>query len=140
MDELIVQYLAHGELPPSRTEARKVLLKSQRYVLTKGVLYRKSYLQPWLKCVTPEEGSYVLRELHEGICGNHVGPRVLAKNGMLSGYYWPTIFRDSVELVARYKSCQLHAPLHHTPTQEMIPLHSPWPFFQWGIDLLGPFP
>ncbi|XP_027103143.2 uncharacterized protein [Coffea arabica] len=95
----IVQYLAHGELPPSRVEARKVLLKSQKYVLTHGVLYRKSYLQPWLKCVTPEKGSYVLRELHEGICGNHVGPRVLAKKGMLAGYYWPTIFRDSAELV-----------------------------------------
>ncbi|XP_071902705.1 uncharacterized protein [Coffea arabica] len=136
----IVRYLAHRELPPSRVEARKVLLKSQKYVLTQGVLYRKSYLQPWLKCVTPEEGSYVLRELHESICGNHIGPRILAKKGMLAGYYWPTIFRDSAELVARCKSCQLNAPVHHTPTQEMIPLSSPWPFFQWGIDLLGPFP
>ncbi|XP_027099188.1 uncharacterized protein [Coffea arabica] len=136
----IVRYLAQGELPPSRIEARKILLKSQRYVLTHGVLYRKSYLQLWLKCVTPEEGGYVLRELHEGLCGNHVGPRVLAKKGMLAGYYWPTIFRDSAELVARCKSCQLHAPVHHAPTQEMILLHSPWPFFQWGIDLLGLFP
>nr|XP_027062904.1 uncharacterized protein LOC113689315 [Coffea arabica] len=97
----IVQYLAQGELPPSRVEARKVLLKSQKYVLTHEVLYRKSYMQPWLKCVTPEEGSYVLRELHESICGNHVGPRVLAKKEMLAGYYWPTIFRDSAELIAR---------------------------------------
>ncbi|XP_071907834.1 uncharacterized protein [Coffea arabica] len=136
----IVRYLAQGELPPSRIEARKILLKSQRYTLVQGVLYRKSYLQPWLRCITPEEGSYVLRELHEGICGNHVGSRVLAKKGMLAGYYWPTIFRDSTELVARCKSCQLHAPVHHAPTREMIPLHSPWPFFQWGIDLLGPFP
>ncbi|XP_027166658.1 uncharacterized protein LOC113766692 [Coffea eugenioides] len=138
--EPIIQYLVRGELPSNRTEARKILIKSQKYALTHGVLYRKSYLQPWLRCVTPEEGSYVLRELHEGICGNHVGPRVLAKKGMLAGYYWPTIFRDSAELVARCRSCQLHAPIHHTPTQEMIPLSSPWPFFQWGIDLLGPFP
>ncbi|XP_071927641.1 uncharacterized protein [Coffea arabica] len=136
----VIQYLAQGELPPDRTEARKILLKSQRYVLTQGILYRKSYLQPWLRCVTPEEGNYVLRELHEGICGNHVGPRVLAKKGMLAGYYWPTIFKDSAELVARCRSCQLHAPIHHAPTQELIPLSSPWPFFQWGIDLLGPFP
>nr|XP_027093762.1 protein NYNRIN-like [Coffea arabica] len=97
----IVRYLAQGELPPSRIEARKILLKSQKYTLAQGVLYRKSYLQPWLKCITPEEGGYVLRELHEGICGNHVGTRVLAKKGMLAGYYWPTIFRDSAELVAR---------------------------------------
>ncbi|CDO99984.1 unnamed protein product [Coffea canephora] len=135
----IVRYLASGELPSSRAEARRVLLRSRGYELSNGVLYKKSYLRPWLKCITPEEGNYILRELHEGICGSHVGPRVLAKKGMLSGYYWPTIFLDSADLVARCKSCQLHAPIHHAPTQEMIPLQSPWPFFQWGIDLLGPF-
>ncbi|XP_071920768.1 uncharacterized protein [Coffea arabica] len=136
----IVRYLASGELPPSRAEARRVLLRSRGYELSNGVLYKKSYLRPWLRCITPEEGNYILRELHEGICGNHVGPRILAKKGMLSGYYWPTIFLDSADLVARCKSCQLHAPIHHVPTQEMIPLQSPWPFFQWGVDLLGPFP
>ncbi|XP_071921925.1 uncharacterized protein [Coffea arabica] len=136
----IVRYLTSGELPSSKVEARKILLKSRGYVLTDGVLYRRSYLQPWLKCVTSAEGDYILRELHEGLCGNHVGPRVLAKKGMLSGYYWPTIFRDSTELVARCRSCQLHAPVNHAPTQEMIPLQSPWPFYQWGVDLLGPFP
>ncbi|XP_071907810.1 uncharacterized protein [Coffea arabica] len=136
----IVRYLANGELPPNRVEARRVLHRSRGYELSNGVLYKKSYLRPWLRCITPEEGNYILRELHEGICGNHVGPRVLAKKGMLSGYYWPTIFLDSADLVVRCKSCQLHAPIHHAPTQEIIPLQSPWPFFQWGIDLLGPFP
>nr|XP_027102165.1 uncharacterized protein LOC113723098 [Coffea arabica] len=138
MDPL-VRYLANGELPSSRVEARRILLKSRGYEFSNGVLYKKSYLRPWLRCVTPGEGEYILRELHEGICGNYVGPRVLAKKGMLSGYYWPTIFLDSAELVARCKSCQLHAPIHHAPTQEMAPLQSPWPFFQWGIDLMGPF-
>ncbi|XP_071912377.1 uncharacterized protein [Coffea arabica] len=70
----IVRYLTTGELPSSKIEARKILLKSQRCVLPDGVLYRKSYLRPWLKCVTPEEGGYILRGLHEGICENHVGP------------------------------------------------------------------
>ncbi|XP_027166642.1 uncharacterized protein LOC113766677 [Coffea eugenioides] len=82
----VVRYLASGELPPSRVEARRVLLRSQGYELSNGVLYKKSYLRPWLRCITPEEGDYILRELHEGICGNHVCPRVLAKKGMLSGY------------------------------------------------------
>ena len=121
----IMRYLANGELPSNKVETRKILLKSQRYILTNGVLYRKSYLRPWLKCVMPEAGGYILRELHEGICRNHVGPRVLAKKGMISGYYWPTIFWDSAELVARCRSCQLHAPVHHAPTQEMVLLQSP---------------
>ena len=29
----------------------------------------------------------------------------------------------------------------HTPTGgELNPLSSPWPFAQWGLDILGPFP
>ncbi|XP_071916134.1 uncharacterized protein [Coffea arabica] len=38
------------------------------------------------------------------------------------------------------RSCQLHVPVHHAPTQEMVPLQSLWSFFQWGVDLLGLFP
>ena len=33
---------------------------------------------PILKCVGREDASYVLREVHEGICGNHIGARALA--------------------------------------------------------------
>nr|XP_027086382.1 uncharacterized protein LOC113708109 [Coffea arabica] len=96
----VVRNRAYDQLKDSsRVEARRVLLKSRGYELSGGVLYKKSYLRPWLRCITPEEGDYILRELHEGICGNHVGPRVLAKKGMLSGYYWPTIFLDSAELI-----------------------------------------
>ena len=121
----ILQYLTSEELPLSKIEAHKVLLKSQRYALADGMLYRKSYLHHWLRCVTPEEGGYILRELHESICGNYIGPRVLAKKGMLSGYYWPTIFRDSPELVTKCRSCQLYVPVHHAPTQEMVPFQKP---------------
>ena len=74
----IVQYLTKRELPLSKIEARKVLLKSQRYAFADGVLYKKLYLRPWLKCMTPEEESYILHELHKGICENHVDQLVLA--------------------------------------------------------------
>nr|XP_027065152.1 uncharacterized protein K02A2.6-like [Coffea arabica] len=92
------------------------------------------------ECVTPEKGDYVLREVHEGLCTTHVGSRVLAKKCLLLGYYWPSVFRDVAALVQQCRACQVHVPLRHQSTQEMIPIHSPWPFAQWGIDLLGPFP
>ncbi|XP_071917197.1 uncharacterized protein [Coffea arabica] len=50
------------------------------------------------------------------------------------------VFRDAAALVQQCRVCQVHAPLRHQPTQEMVPIHSPWPFVQWGIDLVGPFP
>ena len=41
--------------------------------------------------------------------------------------------------VHRCKQCQKHAPLTHQPVGYLNPISSPWPFAQWGLDILGPF-
>ncbi|GFS38889.1 hypothetical protein Acr_00g0059990 [Actinidia rufa] len=33
-----------------------------------------------------------------------------------------------------------YAPVSRLPHTEMVPMSSPWPFAQWGIDILGPLP
>jgi hypothetical protein len=48
-------------------------MHSARYVLIGGVLYRRGYIEPLLKCLTNSEAEYVLKEIHEGVCGNHSG-------------------------------------------------------------------
>ncbi|GJY67603.1 reverse transcriptase domain-containing protein [Tanacetum coccineum] len=60
----------------------------------KGVIYRRSFLKPWLQCVGPLQADYVIREIHEGSCSMHVGPRYVVANAMRLGYYWPTMHRD----------------------------------------------
>nr|XP_027118756.1 uncharacterized protein LOC113735999 [Coffea arabica] len=82
----LVNFLSSGALPENKIEARRVQLRAAKYAYVRGTLYRRSYLSPWLKCVTPEEGDHVLREIHEGICAAHVGSRVLAKKCLLLGY------------------------------------------------------
>nr|XP_027096214.1 uncharacterized protein LOC113716116 [Coffea arabica] len=125
-----------------RADALSKLASSSFAHLSKEVLVevvkQKSINQ--VQCVTPGEGDYVLREVHEGICAAHVGSRVLAKKCLLLGYYWPSVFRDAADLVQKCRACQVHASLRHQSVQEMVPIHSPWPFTQWGIDLVGPFP
>ena len=61
----IISYLKEGKLPQGRDEARKQRIKSARYVLMDGVLYKKGFSQPYLRCLAPEEANYVLREVHE---------------------------------------------------------------------------
>ncbi|XP_071940067.1 uncharacterized protein [Coffea arabica] len=95
----LVDFLSSGVLPEDKTEARRLQLRAAKYAYAGDTLYRRSYLSPWLKCVTPEEGDYVLREVHEGLCAAHVGSRVLAKKCLLLGYYWPSVFRDAATLV-----------------------------------------
>ncbi|GJV10560.1 reverse transcriptase domain-containing protein [Tanacetum coccineum] len=78
---LIMDYLKDGTLLGDRKEASKLRIKARQYELWEGVLYRRSFLKPWLRCVGPLQADYVIREIHEGSCkakavatitGNHV--------------------------------------------------------------------
>lgn len=62
-------------------------MAASRYTLINGELYRKSHTdQPLLKCVDKDEGNYVLREIHEGICGHHMGGQILGAQGVKGRY------------------------------------------------------
>ena len=82
----------------------------------------------------------MLREVHEGICGNHIGARALAGKVLRQGYYCPTILKDATDLVKKCKICQEHAKISCLPSEPLKPITSPWPFQQWGLDILGPLP
>ncbi|GKA83305.1 reverse transcriptase domain-containing protein [Tanacetum coccineum] len=71
----IYEYLTEEILPAKRKKARAVRIKSRRYAVINRVLYRKSFLEPWLRCVGPLQAKYVLREIHKGSCSMHAGPR-----------------------------------------------------------------
>ncbi|XP_017217112.1 uncharacterized protein LOC108194669 [Daucus carota subsp. sativus] len=72
----IWSYIKDRILPEDKTEARKLRYKAARYVDYKGSLYKRGFNQPLLKCIGGEECNYILREMHEGICGNHSGVAV----------------------------------------------------------------
>nr|GEZ90453.1 reverse transcriptase domain-containing protein [Tanacetum cinerariifolium] len=77
----LVDYLKGGVLPRDKKKARKLRLKGRQYELMEGVLYRRSFLTPWLRYVGPLQAEYVIREIHEGSCSMHAGPRsVVADN------------------------------------------------------------
>nr|GEX77104.1 reverse transcriptase domain-containing protein [Tanacetum cinerariifolium] len=70
-----------GILPEEKKKARTVRHKAGRYAVINEVLYKKSFFGPWLRCIGPLQANYVLREIHEGSCSMHAGPRsVVAKN------------------------------------------------------------
>ena len=87
-----------------------------------------------------EDANYMLREVHEGICGNHIGARSLAAKTLRQGYYWPTILKDVTELVKKCKICQEHDQIPRLSSEPLTSITSPWPFQQWGLDLLVPLP
>ncbi|GJS26489.1 hypothetical protein Tco_0487109 [Tanacetum coccineum] len=69
----IFKYLTEETLPADVKKARAVRRKSQRFAVINGILYKKSFLRPWLRCVGPLQANYVLREIHKGSCSMHAG-------------------------------------------------------------------
>jgi len=61
------QYLQTGNPPPNAD--RTWITKAARYTMIGDDLYKRRYDQPLLKCVTTEQAQYIIKELHEGICG-----------------------------------------------------------------------
>ena len=85
---------------------------------------------PMLKCVWKEDANYIIREVYEGICGNHIGARTLEGKTLRQGYYWPTMLKDTIELVIKCKACQEHVKISHLPSKPLTSITSPWPFQQ----------
>ena len=136
----IWDYLIEGLLSNDPKEASKLRSRSARFTIHRGTLYKRGFFTPILKCIAKEDANYMLMEAHEGVCGNHIGARALAGKVLRQGYYWPTVLRDATELVRKCKVCQEHAKISHLPSEPLTSVTSPWPFEQWGLDILGPLP
>ncbi|GJZ22906.1 reverse transcriptase domain-containing protein [Tanacetum coccineum] len=135
----IYKYLAEETLPADMKKARAIKRKSWRFAVINGILYKKSFLGPWLRCVGPLQANYVLREIHEGSCSMHAGTRSVVAKALRTGYYWPTMHRDARALIRACQDCQVHKPIPRNPQQKLTPITSLWPFYKWGIDIAGPF-
>jgi hypothetical protein len=124
----IIQFLRNGLLPEDKVAARKVKIQATRFCLLGEVLYKRGYSEPLLKCLSKTEADYVLREIHEGVCGDHSGGRILAQKTIRAGYYWPTIKKDSALLVKTCDKCQRFSRIMKASPEKLNPLTSPWPF------------
>ncbi|XP_057755533.1 uncharacterized protein LOC130974689 [Arachis stenosperma] len=136
----ITNFLEHGKLPSDEKDAAKLRREAAKYAVIQGQLFRKGLNQPLLKCLRPDQTDYVLREVHEGCCGHHIGGKALARKLIRAGYYWPSLMTDSKEFVKKCVKCQQNANFAKAPASELSLLTTSRPFSQWGVDLLGPFP
>ena len=66
-------YLADGVLPLEPAKARVVKKNSSKYTLVDVNLFRHGYTHSILICVSGEQCIRIIAELHEGICGSHIG-------------------------------------------------------------------
>ena len=136
----IISFLQDGHLPQDIKEARKVRKRAARFTVLNDTLYKRGFSMPYLKCVDEKKAKYILKEIHEGVCGDHVGPRSLVSKIIRICYFWPTMQVDARELVKKCDKWQRFGNVQRLPAEKLTTISSLWPFAQWGINIVGPLP
>ncbi|RVW82489.1 Gypsy retrotransposon integrase-like protein 1 [Vitis vinifera] len=90
-----------------------------------------------LLCLDRTSADRVMREVHAGVYGPHMGGHMLPRKIMRTSYFWLTMETDCCQFVQRCPECQIHEDLIHVLPSELHALTSPWPFSVWGIDIIG---
>ena len=50
------------------------------------------------------------------------------------------MLKDAQAYVKACDKCQRFSNLIKQPSEELTPMTAPWPFTQWGPNIMGPFP
>ncbi|XP_075521560.1 uncharacterized protein LOC142554767 [Primulina tabacum] len=126
----LIAYITNHELPEDKARAQKIKRQAPRFVLLNKILYRRSFQGQLLKCLNEKEVDYVLREIHEGCCAEHLGGMSLTRKTMLAGFWWSTLKQDSAHLVQICEGCQHHSNFSYSPATLMKPIWASCPFDQ----------
>jgi hypothetical protein len=123
-----VAWMARGELPSDRAEARRIARMAKSFALVDGELYKRAASGILQRCVPIPEGRELLRDIHAGICGHHAAPCTLVGNAFRQGFYWPTAVADASEIVRTCKGCQFYARKSNLPAHVLQTIPITWSF------------
>ena len=121
----IISYLQGVTLPSNCHKTRRIKVCASRFIMLQGILYKRNFSLPYLRCLAPAEAEYVLKEIYEGICENHSGAQSQSKKIIRAGYYWPSIQSDANKLVLNCDKCQRFANLLYSLSEELTPTTAP---------------
>ncbi|XP_052620894.1 uncharacterized protein LOC128126805 [Lactuca sativa] len=92
---------------------------------------------PYLRCLEDHEALEVLKDIHEGYCGNHTGGKSLGSKVLRTGYYWAMMKINAFLYAKKCDACQRHRNILRRPAESLHPIIPPWPFMKWGMDIIG---
>jgi hypothetical protein len=102
-------YMINKTLPEDTVEARRIIRRSKAFIVVQGKLYKKSITGVLQRCVTPQEGQDILKDIHAGVCGHHASSRAIAAKAFCAGFYWLTAIEDAKDIVLRCEAYQRFA-------------------------------
>ncbi|XP_075507502.1 uncharacterized protein LOC142544330 [Primulina tabacum] len=104
----IANFLSCGTLPRdlSYHQKKKFVHDIKFYYWDDPFVYKRCADQVIRRCVEGIEAQQILEKCHSSPYGGHFGASRAAAKIFLSGFYWPSLFKDSFTLVKSCDRCQ----------------------------------
>jgi hypothetical protein len=135
----IMEFLVNGGLPAEEVMARRIQIRAKSYTTINGEMYKRSVTGVLQRCVEPEEGREILREIHQGKCGHYASSRALVAKAFRHGLYWPIALEDAEDMVRKCNACQRYSKQTHTLASGLKTILITCPFAVWCLDMVGTF-
>ncbi|GJV41560.1 reverse transcriptase domain-containing protein [Tanacetum coccineum] len=124
----------------SSQQKRKFFKDVKHYFWDDPFLFKICADQVIRRCVSGQEAFDILKACHSGPTGGHYGANYTAKKIFDSGFYWPTIYKDSHNFVNQCDICQRQGKILQRDEMPQNSIQVCQNFDMWGIDFMGPFP
>jgi hypothetical protein len=101
----IISFLQGNCVSDDEAYNKRMEARTRPYVIIEGELYKHGVCSPLLKCLSRNEGQELMKEIYAGLCGAHIGSRLLLGKVFRQGFYWPKAASDAADLVQKCENC-----------------------------------
>ena len=137
-----MNYLAIGQILTncSKQDKDRFFAQVKFFYWEDPYLFKYCSDQVIRRCVPANEFHSILSFCHSSACDGHFSGHKTAAKVLQSGFYWPTLFKDSHAFCKACDRCQRMGNMSHRDMLPMQPILIIELFDVWGIDFMGPFP
>ncbi|WJX19736.1 hypothetical protein P8452_09381 [Trifolium repens] len=138
----MANYKASGLIPDDFNwhQKKKFLREANQYVWDDPYLFKIGADNLLRRCVTREDAISIMWHCHNSPYGGHYNGERTAAKVLQSGFFWPTLFKDTYEYTQRCDKCQRTGGISRRNEMPLQNIHMVEVFDCWGIDFVGPFP
>ncbi|CAM8962412.1 unnamed protein product [Rhodiola kirilowii] len=137
-----VNYLTCNILPEglNYNQKSKFLHDVSRYYLDDPFLYKLCSDGIYRTCVPKEDFKEIIACCHSSSYGGHGSASKTTSKILQSGFYWPSMFKDTYEFVKACNECQRMGNIARREEMPQKGILEVEIFDVWGVDFMGPLP
>ncbi|GJS45928.1 reverse transcriptase domain-containing protein [Tanacetum coccineum] len=121
----------------SSQQKRKFFKDAKHYYWDDPYLFKICADQVIRRCVFGKEANEILMACHNGPTGGHHSANYTARKVFDSGFFWPTIYKDAINLVKHCDACQRQGKISQRDEMPQNAIQVCEIFDLWGIDFMG---